>query len=417
MNTRTESKTTLRFSLYLFQCLMVSFFPLLIDIHPLRADEYPLKSLQRFIGTNDAVIIADPRGKILFEKNSDQKLIPASTLKILTSLVALHYLGPNYKFPTEFYYDEHQNLWIKGYGDPLLISEVLADIAAILSKAIDRLDDIFLDDSFFLHPIIIPGITPSSKPYDAPNGALCANFNTVYFKRNKSGNYTSAEPQTPLLSFVIPRIKASPHGQERIILSNKNRETTLYTGHLLKFFLNNYGVKTTGNIKIGNISKKMGRLILRYYSSFSLAQVIVKLMKYSNNFIANQILITTGAILYNPPGTLDKGIRAVKAYLKTELGIEDISFVEGSGISKKNRISAQKMLKILEKFEPYYFLMRNEKAEYYKTGSLYGVSTRAGFLQNKKGELYRFVVFINTPGKSSEPLMKKIRSSIPYLSD
>jgi D-alanyl-D-alanine carboxypeptidase/D-alanyl-D-alanine-endopeptidase (penicillin-binding protein 4) len=143
-----------------------------------------------------------------------------------------------------------------------------------------------------------------------------------------------------------------------------------------------------------------------------LAQIIAKLLEYSNNFIANQILIALGATRYDPPGTLDKGVQAVLAYLKTELGITDISLVEGSGISRKNRISAKKMLKILKKFESYHFLMRSEGVEFYKTGRLYGVSARAGYIRNNKGELYRFVIFINTPGKSFDPVMKKFRALV-----
>ena len=56
----------------------------------------------------------------------------------------------------------------------------------------------FLDDTYFTQPLTIPGISSSSNPYDAPNGALCANFNTVFFKHSRDG-YASAEPQTPLL--------------------------------------------------------------------------------------------------------------------------------------------------------------------------------------------------------------------------
>lgn len=53
-----------------------------------------LKDLQRLVGEKDAVLMASPHGRVLFEKNAGKKLIPASTLKLFTSLVALHYLGP-----------------------------------------------------------------------------------------------------------------------------------------------------------------------------------------------------------------------------------------------------------------------------------------------------------------------------------
>ena len=43
-----------------------------------------------------------------------------------------------------------------------------------------------------------------------------------------------------------------------------------------------------------------------------------------------------------------------------------------------------------------------------KTGTLYGISTRAGYIRNKQDQLYRYVVIINTPGKSTRPVMKKL---------
>jgi D-alanyl-D-alanine carboxypeptidase/D-alanyl-D-alanine-endopeptidase (penicillin-binding protein 4) len=53
--------------------------------------------------------------------------------------------------------------------------------------------------------------------------------------------------------------------------------------------------------------------------------------------------------------------------------------------------------------------MRRKNGEFYKTGTLYGINTRAGYIQGKSGHLYRFVVMINTPGKSTKPVMQRIR--------
>ena len=134
-----------------------------------------LADLDRFIGKNDSILVVDSKGQIIFEKNADKKRMPASILKIFTSLVALHYLGDDYRFPTEFYLDGQSNLKIKGYGDPLLISEVISKISqvlAVLLKNSQPLNDLVLDDSYFQQPLTIPGITSSAQPYDAPNGSL-----------------------------------------------------------------------------------------------------------------------------------------------------------------------------------------------------------------------------------------------------
>ena len=85
-----------------------------------------LDVLHNLTGNTDAVLVSDSHGRTLFSKNADHRLVPASTLKILTALAALHYLGPDHRFITEFYMDHNNNLFVKGYGDPLLISEVIA---------------------------------------------------------------------------------------------------------------------------------------------------------------------------------------------------------------------------------------------------------------------------------------------------
>jgi D-alanyl-D-alanine carboxypeptidase/D-alanyl-D-alanine-endopeptidase (penicillin-binding protein 4) len=375
-----------------------------------------LQALRQNIGSNDAVLVTNHQSKIIFSKNAEKPLIPASTLKILTSLVALHYLGPDYRFTTEFYMDAKANLKIKGYGDPLLISEILAEISKSLSADLSikaqKINDLVLDDSYFIRKIVIPGKTESLEPYDAPNEAICVNFNTVYFKQLKDGSFISAEPQTPLLPITLKSIKQSGLYKGRILLTHAENEITLYAGHLFQYFLNKEGVKTKGRIRTGRVLKNKDKLIYRYTSRFTLKQIISKLLEHSNNFIANQILIAAGAKVFGPPGTLDKGILAASTYAKKVLNIDNIRLVEGSGISRKNRISAKNLDRVIKKFEPYYNLMRHSKGEYYKSGALKGIATRIGYIENKKGELYRFVVMLNSPGKSMQNIMDALHQLI-----
>ena len=368
-----------------------------------------LNVLKKLLGNQDAVLVADPQGRVIFSKNADIQLVPASVLKMFTALVAFHYLGPEYRFATEFYKDQDSNLKVKGYGDPLLISETLVEIVNNIilnfSTKLKNINDLVLDDSYFKAPVLIPGVTSSYEPYDAPNGALCVNFNTVNFRRDQNGSYVSAETQTPLLPFALSRITVSAMDLGRIILSPKKNEITFYAGHLLLYFLKKEGVKSNGIIKIGRVQKEFDKLIYRYLSRFSLKQVVSKLLEYSNNFIANQLFIAAGAKVYGPPGTLNKGIRAATTYAKNNLKIDNINIVEGSGISRKNRISAKSLYKILKVFEPHHSLMRRVDKAFYKTGTLKDINTRIGYVENAKGELYCFVVLLNTPGKSTKPIM------------
>ena len=366
--------------------------------------------LEALIGQNDSILITDAQGQILFAKNADKKRIPASILKVFTSLVALHYLGDNYRFPTEFYLDQQSNLIIKGYGDPLLISENIAKISqilAVLLKTSNPLNDLIMDDSYFQQPLTIPGITSSAQPYDAPNGALCVNFNTVAFRRTAKG-YVSAEPQTPLLPSVIKRIKASKLKAGRIVFSHHKDEISLYAGQLFQYFLKQQGVRFKGKIKLGKVDTEVDRLVYRYESVASLDQNVVRLLEHSNNFMTNQVLIATGAHIIGSPGTLAKGVTIAGDYAEEVLGLADMKIVEGSGISRDNKVSASQMERVLQEFLPYHYYMRRAGREYYKTGTLYGISTRAGYIKRANGKLCRYVIMLNSPGKSTEPIALRL---------
>jgi len=403
----------LKLAFQFISCLLLFLLPFIITTN-LYCEK--LDDLGHLIGDRDAVLVADPNGHIVFSKNVDTPLIPASTLKLFTALVAIHYLGPDYKFFTEFYMDRHSNLKIKGYGDPLLISETVVEMIRHLSMRLSAkygiINDLILDDSYFGVQTVIPGVNVSYEPYDAPNGALCVNFNTVNFKRNKNGVYVSAESQTPLLPFILPRIRDSQIDHGRIVLSSQRNEITRYAGHLFLYFLNKEGIRLKGDVRLGKIQKEADKLIYRYVSSFSLIQSLSKLFEYSNNFIANQLLIATGAKVYGPPGSLEKGVRAALIYAKNILEIDHVRIEEGSGISRKNKISARNFYKILNAFTPHYFLMQQTDNMYYKTGTLKGIHTRAGYIKKKNGELYPFVLLINTPGKPPKPMMDIIQREL-----
>jgi len=362
------------------------------------------------IGPNDSLIVANSEGQTIVSKNKNKRLVPASILKLLTSLGAFHYLGPDYRYTTEFYLDKHSNLKIKGFGDPLLISEIVNDISGRLSDLIGSsivVNDLIVDDSHFNQPLTMPGINSSSQPYAAPNGALCVNFNTVFFKRTRSG-YISAEAQTPLLPYAEKKIRARNLKTGRFVLSHLENENTIYAGELFRYFLRQHGVQFSGTVTPGRVNETEDKLIYRYVSRFCLAQIISKLLEHSNNFTTNQLFITSGIEALGPPGNLEKGVAAALDYTANVLQIKNISIVEGSGISRQNRISAHHMLRVLDKFKPHHQLMRRKGREFYKTGTLFGVSTRAGYIADKNGGLYRYVVMINTPGKSTRPIMRKL---------
>ena len=372
---------------------------------------YDFKNLRSRLGSNDAVIVADPNGDILFRHNPDKALIPASTLKLLTALTAFHYLGIDYRFRTEFYLDSVSNLKIKGYGDPLLISEIIDEVSSRLATELNGLStgvqDIVIDHSFFKHPVIIPGITDSNEPYDAPNGALCVNFNTVNFKTNHN-KFVSAEPQTPLLPMALDRIRSSGVRQGRIRLSSNRDEIFQYAGHMFGHFLEKHGTTIRGRVKTLKVQQS-DRLILSYTSPFTLEQVVMKMMTYSNNFMANQILLHTGAHLFNPPGTLSKAVNAAQSYAQKKIKPVALKISEGAGISRSNRITANEILAVLQRFEPYRHLLTQEGQDVFKTGTLKNISTRVGYIQSDDTTRYPYAILLNSPGKSAPRVAEELQ--------
>ena len=369
------------------------------------------KKLDAMAGQRDAVMVVAPDGAILAAVHPDLELVPASILKLVTTLAALEKLGPDFRFRTDFYVDPQNDLKIKGYGDPLLISERLREIAENLSTRLPSIRDLILDDSYFEQPVRIPGRGSSTEPYDAPNGALCVNFNTVAFNR-RNGAWVSDEPQTPLLPSVIPQIKASGLPSGRITLAADSSAALQYSGELFRYFFRQTGLTIQDGIRRGRVDPDNDRLVWSYRSRDDLRKVVTDLLEYSNNFIANQILLVMGAEVLGPPATMDKGLQVLRDYYRKTLKIQDGRIVEASGISRRNRITARAMQKVLLRYEPHHALMRHEGRQFYKTGHLKGIRSRAGFLADARGGFYRFVVIINTPGKSTVGMMKTIEKCI-----
>ena len=145
-----------------------------------------------------ASLLVMERGRVVISRHPDRAMVPASTMKILTALAAIQHWGLGHRFHTDFYLGRDNRLWVRGYGDPYLISEELDRIvAALRTHGVRKVSGIGLDDSYFDPALTIRGRSASNNPYDAPVTALAANFNTVNLI-NRGGRTRSAETQTPL---------------------------------------------------------------------------------------------------------------------------------------------------------------------------------------------------------------------------
>ncbi|MBW1647287.1 MAG: D-alanyl-D-alanine carboxypeptidase [Deltaproteobacteria bacterium] len=385
---------------------------LLLAAAPLARSASLPPDLASLLGPRDSLLVTDAAGRRLISWNADRPRIPASVLKLLTAHVALTHLGPGYRFTTDFFQDEEGCLYARGHGDPLLVSEVLADLARDLAPRLAPVSELVVDGSDFARPLTIPGVSDSANPYDAPNGALCANFNTVSVRRCAAGRYVSAEPQTPLLPFARALLKQRPPADGRLVLTHDGGQAALYAGHLLAHFLAEAGQPVAGTVRRGMVPPEVPPVLV-FASPFPLAEVVARMLEHSNNFIANQLLIAAGAKVHGLPGTLEKGVRLACDHARRNLGWENFQLVEGSGIARQNRVTAADLDRLLAAFAPHRHLLPSHGRARYKTGTLSGIQTRAGYIEGPSGALYRFVVLINTPGRRADPVLAALRQRLP----
>lgn len=373
--------------------LVTLWLPVLFSTGPF-AWAGPSHAPVEMLSEKDALLATDSEGQVVLEKNASVRSIPASTLKILTALAAFHYLEASYRFQTAFYLSSKQDMKIKGYGDPLLISEVWQDIAKALASRVQACHDLVVDDSYFARDIQIPGVGDSTNPYDAPVGALCANFNTVFFDTDTSGCIVSAEPQTPMTPLALSHIRRMGLKRGRYTFTHKGNDIARYAGEVLSYFLRTNDLACEGQVRPGAVGPK-DQLIYTYRSAFSLDEAVRRMLKYSNNFMANQITVAVGAHESGPPGTLRKGVQALLRFSKQVLHLQDVEIVEGSGISRGNRLSARDMLVVLKAFAAHRHLLTREGNVLYKSGTLTGITARAGYVERPDGRpAYYFVLFL-----------------------
>ncbi|MFV1951595.1 MAG: D-alanyl-D-alanine carboxypeptidase/D-alanyl-D-alanine-endopeptidase, partial [Nitrospinota bacterium] len=399
-------------------------------------------------------IVSLDHGDILYDYNSNDLFIPASNLKLITTAAALLNLHPDYRFKTTLSTDGNTNkgvlegnLYIKGFGDPMLISEELwmmvKDLRNIGIRTITG--DIIADDTFFDSERVGNGWGNHIGPqaYNARIGALSLNFNTVtvYVEPAREEGDSPIVILDPLTRFVsvenravtISRGKgnrfivdrAGGDKMDRIIITGeiakgKKRKRfyrnisnpPLYTATVFRDFLIRENIEVKGKVTAGIQPEGVMELVV--HDSKPLSLIILDLNKISNNFIAEQILKTMGAEIEGEPGTAAKGLKIVYDFMEN-IGIDKglYTIVDGSGLSRKNRLSADQLLKVLVymyndfMLQPEYLSslsvmgidgslndrLNNTYAERKirsKTGTLGGVNSLSGYAKTTGGEIMAF---------------------------
>jgi len=327
------------------------------------------------------VLLLDRNNKVLLAADADKRFVPASTTKLVTAWLALKHWGEDHYFRSHFYFDsESKTLWIKGSGDPFLISEELKLIAHNLRQlGLTHIQTIALDNSLFQTNLTVPGASKSNNPYDAMPTAIAANFNTVDVKKS-AGHIVSAETQTPLTSTAkqLAAKQKITNTALRINTGFASQTSERYFAELLSVFLRQQGVTVDDHIIWAVAPQQMP--YYTHINSKSVAEIIRPMMKYSTNFIANQLILMLSAEHFQRPANFID----VQMYMETTLqhyfGWQNIVLEEGAGLSASNRLSPAQLVELLNDFRPWQHLLPEVTANIYaKSGTLNKVSTLAGY--------------------------------------
>jgi D-alanyl-D-alanine carboxypeptidase/D-alanyl-D-alanine-endopeptidase (penicillin-binding protein 4) len=368
---------------------------------------------------NGGYIVQD--GSVLNKYREQDLFIPASTLKILTCLVALEELGKDYRFETHFFLDEQNNLYIKGYGDPFLTSETILEIGEKLAElGVGELGSVFLDESTFALEGESASPENSANPYDVPNGALAVNFNALPVHITKSDiipTITSGEPQTPLLPIMTEAAASLLPGRHHINVATLPQSGRLspalrYTGELFIAQFQQAGI----SVKKGYAKKFVPaglKPVYIHHSIKSLEEISRACLKYSNNYIANQLFLVCGIRFFGLPATWEKSRRAFTLFAANnlELSPKQIYVQEGSGLSRRNRMSPGALLAILDSFKPYSALLNQKRAIFVKSGTMKDVYCYAGYF-SRGNSLIPYAILLNQPQNNRDKVLHILHAAI-----
>jgi D-alanyl-D-alanine carboxypeptidase/D-alanyl-D-alanine-endopeptidase (penicillin-binding protein 4) len=272
-------------------------------------------------------------------------------------------------------------LYVRGGGDPFLISEELAPLATELVAAFGKepITGIVLDASYHPSDLRIPSIEDTDEAYNALNSALAVNFNTVCAVR--SGNSVrSAEEQTPITPLAIAQFRArGPKRSSRISLSQDPAASLQYAGELIAAFIERAGGSVTGKISTGTVPEGLEPVYL-HRQSRPLSEILIELFRDSNNYIANQVFLEIGGRRLGGPVSLEKSLEVANEMLAAHGLAAAIHLEEGSGISRDNRFTARGLAEVLALFAPHANLLRGHDGGMDKTGTMDGVRTLAGYV-------------------------------------
>lgn len=367
-----------------------------------------------------AVLIQDLKtGEVLAMHNADKPLLPASIMKTVTIAGLLREKGPEERFHTLVYADGpiegniiKGDLLIIGGGDPTLGANCAPEstdiaeeiIATFRHKGITTIEgDLRIDTSLYSGP----ACPPSWMTGDL-NEAYGTGSHALNFRRNASGSRAVKQPERIFLSYLGSRLRGA-------------------------------GIRITGGTEIGEEglrNREESSLLLDHVSD-KYSEVMRSCMMRSDNLFAETFL-RAFALARGKQGATSEGAEEMLQYWeKAGIPIKGVTLIDGSGLSRSNRVTADFINGILQKmgdddeyasFMPLAgqegtlseFLKETALDAYVamKTGSMKGIQCYAGYkLDEEFAPTHSIVIIMNEIGargaarKAAEELLLNIFSN------
>ena len=202
----------------------------------------------------------------------------------------------------------------------------------------------------------------------------------------------SAEEQTPITPLAIAEFRArGPNGSGRISLSQDPAVSLQYAGELIAAFIARAGGSVKGDISIGAVPMGLEPIYV-HRQSRALSEILVELLRASNNYIANQVFLEIGGRRLGGPVSLEKSLEVANAMLAAHGLAADIHMEEGSGVSRDDRFTARGLAKVLALFAPHADLLHGHDGGMNKTGTMDGIRMLAGYADTSAHGRVRFVI-------------------------
>jgi D-alanyl-D-alanine carboxypeptidase/D-alanyl-D-alanine-endopeptidase (penicillin-binding protein 4) len=396
----------------------------------------------------------------LFSHQPGKPMSPASTMKLVTTLAGLELLRPDYRWKTEAYADGSidagvldGNLVLKGYGDPKITIEQFQQLVAELrSTGLSTIrGDLIVDRSYFAPAQYDPGAFDAEplRPYNVGPDALLVNFKSVrlVFAPNAVGDGADVRAEPALTNLAL-------HGAPLLIDADcadwkaglvaafdarDDSADVTFGGeypwrcgerdwfvalldpphYVLGAFTRMWadaGGTFKGTVREGRAPP--GAQPIAVLQSPPLYDAVRDINKLSNNVMARQLFLTLATTFRPPPATPSNAARAIERWLaRHKLHFPELVLDNGSGLSRRARISARSMARLLlaadrsDVRDEYVSslavaatdgtvrrrFLTDEVADqaFLKTGTLEGVRAIAGYVFAPGGRQFVVVCFVN----------------------